>query len=536
MYDLIISGAKVVDGTGNPWFRSDVGIKDGKIQKIGKIDGKESNILCAEDKFLSPGFIDIHSHYDLDLLTYPKAINKIAQGVTTEVTGNCGVSMAPLEEQTVLQLKEYVKGISDSKKTDYEWDWHTSTEYFDKAKENGLIENIAPLVGHGTIRLAVMGFEKRSPSKEELAEMKDLLAREMDEGVFGLSSGLIYPPGSFSETDELIQLSKVLKEYDGLYSSHVRSETDNIIEAYEEAIQIGKANEIRAQISHHKACGKRNWGKVRETLSLIETARKEGLDVTSDQYPYKASCTHLSAFLPRWVHEGGVESLLKRLRNDRIRKKIIKQIEEDDAKNWENGIKLVGLDNIVIASVKTEENKELEGLSLEEAANVKNKEPYEFIFDLLTGEEGQVKIFSFGVKEEDLRSVMKHPTTMFGSDGRGVSSKKPDGQPHPRNYGTFPRILEKYVRKENVLSLEEAIRKMTSFPAQKMGIKKRGLIKEGNWADLVIFNLQTLRETTNYENPPSLPEGIDCVFVNGEKVLEKNKFTENEPGMMLKKK
>ena len=536
MYDLVISGAKIVDGTGNPWFRSDVGVKDGKIQKIGKIEEKGPNTLFVEDKFLAPGFIDIHSHYDLDLLTHPKGINKIAQGVTTEVTGNCGISMAPLEEETVFQLKEYVKGISDSQKTDYEWDWHTSAEYFDKAKENGLIENIAPLVGHGTIRLAAMGFDKRVPSEEELAEMKDLLAREMDERVFGLSSGLIYPPGSFSETDELIQLSMVLKEYDGLYSSHVRSETDNIVDAYEEAIQIGKANDIKVQISHHKACGKRNWGKVQKTLNLIETARKEGLDVTSDQYPYKASCTHLSAFLPRWLHEGGVESLLKRLQDDKTRNKIIEQIEEDEAKNWENGIKLAGLENIVIASVKTEKNRDLEGFSLDEAAGVRNKGPYEFIFDLLVEEESQVRIFAFSVKEEDLRSIMKHHTTIFGSDGRGLSPKKPEGKPHPRNYGTFPRILEKYVRKENVLSLEEAIRKMTSFPAQKIGLKKRGSIKEGNWADLVILDPQKLKETTTYENPPVLPEGIDCVFVNGEKVLEKNKLTENEPGMLLKKK
>jgi len=526
MFDIVIRGARIYDGTGNPWYWGDVGIANGQIKKVGQIPSKGNITLDRKGFIVCPGFIDIHSHSDLHLLPNPSAINKVMQGVTTEVTGNCGMSLAPVNNSTIDALKTYLRSwgtpISNS--------WTTLGIFLAELEDKGMITNIAPLVGHGTIRIAVMGFQDREPTTGEMDTMKAYLRKEMEDGIFGMSTGLIYPPGSFSKTDELIELTKVLREYDGLYATHVRNETDNVVDSYREAINIGEINRIKVQMSHHKVCGRANWGAVQTTLQLIEEAREKGIDVTSDQYPYKASSTGLRAFLPPWVHAGGNDLMLKRL-SDKSERRIIKEYMEERT-GWENGIKAVGSENIVIAKVKTDKNRELEGKSLAEVAEGKGLGTYEATFELLLEEEGDVSIFSFGVCENDLQMVMRHPTTMFGSDGSALSENE-RGKPHPRNYGTYARILGKYTREENVLNLSEAIRKMTSFPAQKIGLKTRGVLREGNVADITIFDPITIADTSTYQNPSQFPKGIRDVIINGDIVIKNAKYTGKAPGRVL---
>ncbi len=529
MFDIIIKGARVINGTGNAWFWGDIAIKDGEIKQIGKMHQKAKRIFDVAELVVCPGFIDMHSHSDMNILINPRALNKIMQGVTTEVTGNCGISPAPVDETTIDQLKASLGGDAN----EVDWNWRSLSEYYNQVKNNGLLVNIAPLVGQGTIRIAAMGFAYRPPRTEEMSEMKRLLQQAMAEGAFGFSTGLIYPPGSFTETEELIELAKGLKEYDGLYASHIRGESSTLIDAVKEAIKIGKEAKVKVEISHHKACGKRNWGKVKQTLRLIETARNEGIDVTCDQYPYTASSTGLSACLPPWVHEGGVEKLLERLEDPSMRIKIRHDIDEKD--NWDNMVMESGWDNIVVASINSEANKYLEGKTLARVAQIQEKNPFDTLFDLLLQEKGDVSIVIFDINEDDLRLVMSHPTMMVGSDGSSLPSSSPEGKPHPRNYGTYPRVLGKYVREEKVLTLEEAIRKMTSFPAQKLGIKNRGLLEEEYRADIVVFDPATVSDNATYEEPHHFPEGIKYVFVNGEVIVAKGEYTGRTPGEVLRK-
>jgi len=527
MLDFLLTNARILDGTGNPWFHGNIGIKDQRIIQIGNFQAQAAETLNIEGNIVCPGFIDIHSHSDLKLLSFPRAQNKIQQGVTTEVTGNCGLSTAPVHKETLEQLQQYL-GLSAR---ELSWSWTNIEEFCDLAQQQGLVNNMAPLVGQGTVRNAVMGFEQRKPDAREMSEMKHLVLQAMEQGAFGLSSGLIYPPGLFTEAGEMIELARIVQQFDGVYATHVRSETGNLIEAYKEAIDIGRITGVKIQISHHKACGKDNWGKVAQTLKLIEKARNSGLDVTCDQYPYAAACTHLSAFLPPWVHEGGITHLLNRLRSPEFRSRL-----KDDIQNrndWENGIKQVGWDRIMISRVALASDKKYEGKTLQEFTALEQNDPYESLFELLFRNQADVRIFSFGVCEEDICQIMKHPSTMFGTDG-GAVPDQPSSRPHPRNYGVYPKILGEYVRQKKVLPLEEAIRKMTSFPAQKLGLRDRGLLREGNWADLVIFNPESINDTAGYRGDAWQPKGIQALLVNGELVLDNGRFTGRTPGRVLR--
>ncbi len=528
MYDILLSNARIIDGTGNPWFHGTIGIKDRRIARIGAFEAEAGRHLDIEGRIACPGFIDIHSHADLEILACPHPQNKIQQGVTTEATGNCGQSTAPVNQETLEQLKQYL-GLSSR---DLSWDWSSLDQFWNRVQKQGLPTNIAPLVGQGTIRNAVMGFAQREPEAQELSEMKHLVSQAMEQGAFGLSSGLIYPPGLFSTAAEMMELAKIVQHFDGIYASHVRSETGNLIEAYEEAIAVCRASGVKLQISHHKACGRDNWGKVARTLKLIEEARQSGLDVSSDQYPYKASCTHLSAFLPPWAHEGGVQALLQRLQSPADRNLLKHSIQERD--DWENGIKQVGWDRIVISRVLCEEDKAVQGKTLQEIITEERADPFEWLFDFLLRNQADVRIFSFGVCEEDLCRVMTHPSTMFGTDGGAVAAQ-PEAKPHPRNYGVYPKILGEYVREKQVLSLEEAIRKMSSFPAQKLGIQDRGLLRAGNWADLVVFDQNAIIDGADYQGEAWKPRGIQVVLVNGEIVVQDGEFTGKTPGQVLRR-
>ncbi|MFP4647059.1 MAG: N-acyl-D-amino-acid deacylase family protein, partial [Candidatus Acetothermia bacterium] len=472
-------------------------------------------------------------HSDLSILVDHLTESKVHQGVTTEVIGNCGSSAFPIRDEHLEDLKKQYSFMGE---LDIEWDWRTAEEYIRKVESGGISMNVAPLVGHGTVRIAAMGFDDRSPDEDELEAMKAMVRQGMQAGAFGLSTGLIYPPGSYSSTQELIDLTREISEFQGIYCSHVRGESDDVLQAIEEAINIGKAAEVGVQISHHKVAGKQNWGMSEDTLSLLESAREDGIDVTSDQYPYTAGSTGLSSLLPDWVHEGGVEDLLDRLRDEQTREQIRTDIKEDRIEGWWNPLKSSGWDRVMVVGFDTEKNQQFEGKTLAEISEKRDQEEYQTLFDLLLEEKAGVRMILFMIDSDDVETILRHPTTMVGTDGRALSPTGvfAQGKTHPRAYGTYPRILGKYVRENQVLSLSEAIRKMTSLPAQKLGLKNRGCLKEGFKADLVIFNPSTVMDSSTYQDPHRLPQGISQVIVNGKRVVKDSIHTGEKPGRVIK--
>lgn len=529
-YDLLIKNGRVIDGTGNPWFKKDIGISEGKIKSLGFVDGNGEKTIDADGMIISPGFIDLHSHVDVDILAYPNAENCIMQGITTAIVGNCGMSMAPINSDRVDILKEYLSPFL-VKNFDYKWDWETLGEFYKKVEKQGLSLNIASLVGEGTIRLAVKGFDSSKVSKEDMNKMKILLEQSIKDGVFGMSTGLIYPPGCYSTTDELIELGTVLKKYGLVYVTHMRSESDRLMEAVEEAIKIGEENNIAVEISHHKAAGKENWGKVNASLRLMEQARSKGIEVNCDVYPYTAGNTTITALLPIWALDGGVGKMLERLKNKVTREAIKEEITENIG-NGENWIKAVGWNGLIINECQLKEK--YEGKSLENILKDKNKfnNPFEGFFDWLLEIEGNATITFFMMDEDDVKTVISSSLSSIITDESAASIA--EGRPHPRKYGTFPRVLGKYVREENLLTLENAIRKMTSLPASKLRLNKKGIIEKGFDADIVIFDPKSIIDNATYKKP-KYPEGIKYVIVNGKIVVDNAKPTELKPGKILKR-
>ena len=524
-FDILIKNGRIVDGTGNPWFKGDLGIRDGKIVKIGRIQKNEAEyIVNAKNLAVTPGFIDMHSHDEL--IFFKDAFNKpkLSQGVTTVVTGNCGLSVAPVNKETLDVLKSYTGILGE----DIEFTWRSYKEFLKNLEDiNGIGTNFVGLIGHGTLRIAVMGMEARGPTKEELEEMKRLLAQSMEEGAFGMSTGLIYPPGVYSKTEELIELSKVVAEYGGIYATHMRDEGNRVIKSVREAIRIGREAGVGVEISHHKVAGKANWGKIRETLKMIERAREEGIDITADAYPYTAGSSYLAAILPPWAHEEGEEKLKERCRNPKTREEMKKFIEERT--DWQNFVKEAGWENIVLAYSPT--YPEFIGKNILEISKEWNKDPYDVVFDIIAEDGASAEMIIFMMDEKDVEIVISHPYVMIGTDGLDTG----EGNPHPRAYGTFPRVIGVYVRDKKLMTLEEAIRKMTSLPAQRLGLKDRGLIKEGMWADIVIFDPKTIRDRATYDNPRATPEGIEYVIVNGVISIEKGELTGEKGGKILRR-
>jgi N-acyl-D-amino-acid deacylase len=529
-YDLAILNGRVVDGAGNPWYKADIGVVAGRIKSIGRLDGSAKKRIDAEGLVVTPGFIDIHSHSDLQLLINPLAESKIRQGVTTEVIGNCGSSPAPLSRQTREEAQKYAGEWA--KKID--WDWLSFDEFLRKLQRSGVALNVAPLVGNVPIRTMVMGFAAKKPTPSQLSKMKALTAKCMEEGAFGLSTGLIYSPSCYAKTPEIIELCKVAAKYGGIYASHIRGEGDPLVSSVREAITIGKEAKIPVEIAHHKAAGKRNWGKVTKTLSMIQDARDHGVDVTCDVYPYTAGATGLDAGIPSWAHEGGTAKLIERLESPKTRARIRREIQRG-IPGWENLIGTAGPENIQITS--SEKHPNYQGKRISELAKAKRKDSLNFIFDLLIEEKSRIGIVLFMINENDMRKVLSSPFVMVGSDAGaqapyGVLGK---AKPHPRSYGTFVRVLGRLSREEGLLTLPEAIRKMTSLPARKMGLWNRGLVRVGNWADLVVFDEDTVGDKATYTNPHQYPEGIKYVIVNGKTVIEGKRHTKALPGKVLRR-
>jgi len=528
LFDISIRGGLIVDGSGSKPFRADIGVKDGKIAKIGAIEPKiAQTILDADGLVLSPGFVDMHSHSDFVLPAKPWAEGKLMQGITTEVVGNCGMSAAPINPGRLDLLRSYVDFLCEE---GLSWDWIGFGDYLDRLGRGGVAVNVVTLVGHNTIRTAVMGFEERAPSSQELEEMRMIVARCMVEGAFGLSSGLIYVPGIYATTEELIELCKVASAHGGIYSSHIRGEGKELLNSVGEAASIGEGAHIPVEISHMKASGRSNWGKVADALKMIDDANCRGIEITFDAYPYTAGMTTMTTLLPAWALEGGMRELIKRLRDSQARKQIEAELRSGFS-DLTRDLVSDGGESVLIAHCRSERNKHLEGRSLLEASRLRGLDVISIVLTLLEEEEGEASMIIFSMCEDDVRKALKHPKGMMGTDSIDISK----GRAHPRAYGTCPRLLSRYVREERLLSLEEAVRKMTLMPAMKLGLIDRGTLKEGFWADIVAFNMDEIQDTATYNQPNSFPRGIEYVMVNGEIAVEKGRYQRKLAGKVLKR-
>lgn len=524
MYDVLIRNCRIIDGSGSPWYRGCVAIKDGRIAKVFRACPKETQeaerMVDGEDCYLAPGFIDIHSHSDTSLLKYPLAESRVLQGVTTEIGGNCGMSAAPVSSDP--KKKEALRAYIG----DMDYDWNSLGEFLNRIETKGTGVNFGTAVGHGTVRIAVMGFDNRKAEPEEMAAMKKLLQEAIRDGAFAMSSGLIYPPGCYADTDELAELSSVLPEEGAFYMTHMREEGIDVVKSVKEAIEICRRSGAPLQISHHKVTYKDGWETLcKETTALIEEARTAGLDVTADQYPYCASSTTLDSNIPEWAFEGGMEALFARLENPEIREQLKKESNESHKGRW---------GNIYVGCVESEKNRWTVGKSIEEIAEIEGKDPADVCFDLVLEERSRVDEFNFGMCEADVEYIMKKPYIMTGSDGKSVSFDYP-GKPHPRFFGTFPRVLSHYCRDRKLFPLETAVGKMTAMPAARLGISDRGFIKEGMWADLVLFDFDRLQDTPDFDNPKQCCAGIKQVYVNGVLTAENGRHTGALAGKVLRK-
>ena len=518
-YDVIIRNGTIVDGLNNKPFRADLGIAGERIRVIGPLTTAEARtVLDASGKIVAPGFIDIHAHTEApELLLNPRGESKIRQGVTTEISGNCGGSSFPMSKEVSEDEKKH------SGRSGLVRDWFDLEGYFSRLKKTGLVFNYATLVGQGSIRELVLGDARRSPNAEELERMKSLVARAMEQGAIGISTGLEYSPSGFASTEEVIELCRAAAAAGGFYATHVRSEDSRVVEAVAEAIHIAEAAKLPLEISHFKVCGTTYWWKLPKLFDLVDRARERGLDVTADRYPYTAYNTGLSVFYPNWVLDGGAGAFVERLKDPGERLKMKEEtFEKLEGTPWEN---------ILLVDMDQEENKPLVGKTIQQAADEARQDPYEFSCDLLIKEGGNVSIIGFGMDEEGTEQTLKHPLVMLCSDGSALA---PDGgMPHPRNYGTFPRFLGHYVRERKIMGLPEAIKKMTSMPAAKAGLKDRGAIRTGNWADLVVFDPAAIADKATYTDPEQYPVGIDYVLVNGKVVIDHGVHSGEMAGKLL---
>ncbi len=530
----LIRNGFIADGSGKPGYKADVLLNDGIIEKIAQTidaasaDAEGAQVIDAEGLVVAPGFIDTHSHSDLRVLVEPEVAPKVMQGITTEILGQDGISMAPLPKEYISPWRKNLAGL-DGDSDQIDWNYETTENYLKMidAVKPGL--NECYLVPHGNIRMEAMGLENRLPNDEELEKMCAITRREMEAGAVGLSTGLIYMPCAYSESKEIIEMCKVVAEYDGLFVIHQRSEADTILDSMEEVIKIGRESGVKIHYSHFKVCGKKNWDKVDKVIELLEDAKKEGIRVSFDQYPYVAGSTMLGVILPPWVHDGGTDKVLERLADPELRKKMVYDIEHG-IPGWDNFVEFAGLDQIFVTSVKTDKNKDAIGLNLVELGNLRGKDPYDATFDLLYEEENAVGMVDFYGTEEHVIRIMKRPEMNACTDGLL------GGKPHPRVYGAFPRILGKYVREEKALTLEEAVYKMTKKPATTFNMTGRGEVKEGYQADLCIFNPETVIDKGTFVDPVQYPEGIEYVIVGGELAVEKGKHTGRRNGVVLRKK
>jgi dihydroorotase/N-acyl-D-amino-acid deacylase len=528
-FDLVIRNGRIIDGTGSPWYSSDVGIRDGRIAAIGRLEGaKAKRTVDAGGMVVAPGFIDMLGQSELSILVNPSLPSKVFQGITTEITGEGG-SPAPLNDAIIAADRTGYDQLKIAP------DWRTLAQYYARLERQKIGLNIATYVGATQVRRMVLGDVDKDPTPAELDRMRELVRQAMREGAVGLSTSLQYPPAPYAETAELIALASEAAKLGGVYATHMRSESDEILVALEEAIRIGREAAIPVEIWHLKTAGKNNWGRMPEVVARIDSARQAGVDIAADTYAYPAWFNSLSSFVPPWAHDGGAAKLLERLRDPEARRRIRKQIVEDTG--WENSWQEIsGPEAMLIGAVQNPELRRFQGKTLAEVAQARGGDPLEVLLDFLIEDEAYTSVAVFGMSEPDVALALKQPWVSINCDSEGSA---PDGllsrsHPHPRAYGTFPRILRKYVREEELLTLEDAIRKFTSLAAQRMRIGDRGVLKVGMWADVVVFDPETIRDRATFAQPHQLAEGMHWVLVNGVPVIAEGKATGALPGKVLR--
>lgn len=528
VFDIIVRQARIVDGTGNPWFTDDVGVQDGKITRIGKIDEKAGVEIDGKGLYLSPGFIDPHAHDDGCAFFDEAVINKLSQGVTTDVSGNCGQSLAPVSERYWQENRKVHSIINPPEGMQ---SFTTFAGFLETIAGRRLGINMGYLVGHAALRIAVMGLDNRQPTDRELQQMKDYLTEALDSGALGLSIGLLYPPGSIASRNEFVELCRIVKEKDAIFTIHIRDEGNNVIESVQEAIEIAEQSGALLNISHHKAIGKANWGKIKTTLKMIEDANRRGIEVGFDQYPYNANCTYLSTILPPSYLVGDPAELVRNLGIPEFREKTKADILAFTEK-WDNYVVNVGFDGMLM--IKAESTPAAVGRTVGEYARSIGADPFDAALDLLIANNLEVIGVYFSMSDDDVEEVMRNPYGMVGTDGIYMRNKE---KTHPRVTASFPRILGRYVREKKVLRLEEAVRKMTSLPAQRLRLKSKGLIKEGFDADLVVFDANTIIDNADFVNDSYAPNtGIKYVIVNGKLALVDNQYAGTASGKVVRRK
>jgi len=527
-FDIIIKGGTVYDGTGRPPRKVDVGIKGDRIAAVGNLShATAGSVVDAKGLAVAPGFINMLSHSESSLIRDPRSLSELKQGVTTQIFGE--LSMGPLNDQMKQRLREQQGDVK------YDIEWTTLAEYLNYLEKRGISQNVASFIGAATIREYVIGLEDKPPTPEQLDKMRDLVRHEMEAGALGITTALIYPPAFFAKTDELIELCKVAAKYQGKYTTHMRSEGNQLLEGVQETIRISREAGLPAEIYHLKASGQANWPKMDQAIKLIEDARRQGVKITANMYTYPAGGTGLDAAMPPWVFDGGREAAYKRLQDPATRQKIADAVRTP-SNDWENLYMLAGSpDRILLASFRTEKLKPLTGKTLAEVAGMRGKDPIETIMDLVLEDRSRIGTIYFLMSEDNIRKQIRLPWVSFGSDAASIA---PEGvflksAAHPRAYGNFARLLGKYVREEKVISVTEAVRRLSSLPATNLGLDHRGLLKQGMFADVVIFDPQTIADRATFENPHQLAVGVKHVFVNGVQVLKDSEHTGAKPGKAL---
>jgi N-acyl-D-amino-acid deacylase len=529
-FDIVITNGQIIDGTGSPWYSGDIGIRAGRIAAIGNLNAApRTRTIDAHGLVVAPGFIDMLGQSELTVLVDPRLPSKIYQGITTEITGE-GESIAPLNDAILhtdhgafdqLHVRAY---------------WRSFRQYFARLEKQGIGINVADYVGATRIRRMVLGDDDVQPKPRQLAQMKELVRQAMLDGAVGVSSSLEYPPAPYAKTEELIALAAEASRFGGIYATHMRSESTAILQSIDEVIRIAREAHIPVEIWHLKVAGKPSWGHMPEVVAKIDSARAQGIDIAADTYAYTAWGNGLSAFIPPWAHNGGKAKLLERLKEPGARASIRKDMltPSDD---WENEWQQIsGPESVLIASVQNPKLLPLQGKTLAEVAKLWNEDPMDTIFDFLIQDDASTGIAAFGMSEPDVVLALQQPWVSFDNDSSGVSPEGILGQEHshPRAYGTFPRILRKYVREEHKLTLEDAIRKSSSLPAERLRLEGRGLLRTGMWADVVIFDPATVRDLATFDNPNQLSQGMDYVLVNGVPVIDEGKMTGARPGKVLR--
>jgi dihydroorotase/N-acyl-D-amino-acid deacylase len=529
-FDLVITNGHIVDGTGSPWYSGDIGIRDGHIAAIGNLSAAaRKRTFDAKGKVVAPGFVDMLGQSEATILVDPRLPSKIYQGITTEITGEGG-SAAPLNDAII------AADLAGYEHYKINPDWRTFRQYFSRLEKQGMGINLASYVGATQVRRMVLGDADVQPTPEQLEKMKALVRDAMRDGAVGVSTSLMYAPAPYAKTEEIIALASEASKFGGIYATHMRNESDSVLESIDEAVRIGREAHIPVEIWHFKVAGKANFGHMPELVARVNKARAEGVDVEADTYAYTAWFNSMSAFVPAWAHDGGDAKLIERLKDPATRSRIRKDMETP-SKDWDNEWdEISGPQDVMISVVENPALKKFQGKRLTEVAKTLNKDPMDALFDLLIEDKAFTECAVFGMSEPDVALALQQPWVSVDNDSSGTSPEGILGEehPHPRAYGTFPRILRKYVREEKKLTLEEAIRKFSALPAQRMRLTDRGVLKLGMWADVVVLDPETVRDVATFDDPNRLSEGMEYVLINGVPVVENGKMTGALPGKVLR--